>query len=297
MVSMLPFSPRQLQVFAAIARTGSVSAAAQQMHLSQPAASMALGQLEQALGQPLFDRAPRQLVINSRGRELLPQAEDILSRLDAFGKSLDGGPITGELRLGTSNTVGNYCVAELLGRFVSEHPQVRIKVEIDNTDQVVAEILAQQLDVACVEDSPHDPELVVWPWRQDSLAVCVGPDHHLARRKRLRPNDLGGARWILREPGSATRRHSERILAQLPAGQTVLELSQTEAIKQAAIAGLGMALLPRVAVEGSAAHGQLAILPTPFLDLERPLSIVVHSRRYRSHALHAFLATIDRSLV
>lgn len=285
-------SPRQLQVFVAIARACSVSAAAQRIHMSQPAASMALGQLEQTLGGPLFDRAPRQLALNARGRELLPRAEDILDRLDAFAERDDSGPVTGELRLGTSNTVGNYRVAELLGPFVAEHSQVSIEVEIGNTDQMVREVLTQQLDVACVEDTPHHADLVVTLWRQDSLAVCVSSDHHLATRRRLRPDDLGDARWILRETGSATRRHSERILAQLPLGQTVLELSQTEAIKQAVIAGLGIALLPKVAVEEAAEDRRLVVLPTPFLDLERPLSLLVHRQRYRSRALRAFLESV-----
>lgn len=285
-------SPRQLQVFAAIARAGSVSAAAQRIHLSQPAASMALAQLEQVLGYPLFDRAPRQLTLNARGRELLPAAEDILDRLDAFGEREDSGPVTGELRLGTSNTVGNYRVAELLGPYVSEHPQVGIEVEIGNTDQVVSQVLAQQLDVACVEDTPRHADLEVTLWRQDSLAVCVSVDHPLAARQRLRPDNLYDARWILRESGSATRRHSERILARLPPGRTVLELSQTEAIKQAVIAGLGMALLPRVAVEEAADDHRLVVLPTPFLDLERPLSLLMHRRRYRSRVLRAFLESV-----
>ncbi len=191
-------SPRQLQVFVAIVRAGSVSAAAKRIHLSQPAASMALGQLEQTLGYPLFDRTPRQLALNARGRELLPRAADILDRLDAFAERDDNSPVTGELRVGTSNTVGNYRVAELLGPFVGEHPQISIEVEIGNTDQIVADVLAQQLDVACVEDLPHHPELVVSLWRQDSLAVCVGPDHHLAGRKRLRAKDLGDERCCLR---------------------------------------------------------------------------------------------------
>ena len=290
---MRTIPPRQLQVFVAVARTGSVSAAAQRVHLSQPATSMALAQLEQTLGSLLFDRSPRQLLINARGRELLPRAEDILDRLAAFASNDEAGPVTGELRLGTSNTVGNYRVAELLAPFVAVHPQVGIEVEIGNTDHIVAALVAQHLDVACVEETPRHPDLVVSPWRTDALAVCVGVDHHLAGRRRLRPQDLAGARWILREPGSATRRHCERMLAHLPIGQKVLELGQTEAIKQAVIAGLGMAFLPMVAVDAAAQAGQLAILPTPFLDLARPLSLMVHRQRYRSRALRAFLSTVQ----
>ena len=293
---MVRISPRQLQIFTATARAGSISAAAGQLHLSQPAASMALAQLEKMLGYPLFDRAPRHLTLNACGREMLPAAEDILERLRAFASTEDDGEVGGDLRLGTSNTVGNYRVAELLGPFVAGCPGVAVAVEIDNTDRIIAALLPQRLDVACVEEAPHHDDLELHHWRNDALAVCVGPAHPLATRKRLQPADLGGLRWILREAGSATRRQSERILARLPAGETVLELGQTEAIKQAVGAGLGAAVLPRIAVQDAVAAQQLVILPTPFLELERPLTLLLHRRRYRSRALRAFLASMDDGL-
>lgn len=291
---MIGISPRQLEVFAAIALTGSVRAAAEQLHLSQPAVSMALAELERLLGARLFDRAQRRLRLNAQGRALLPLAQDVLERLREIGRSATASdaPLSGEMRLGASNTVGNYLVGDLLGGFVAAHPQVALRLHVDNTAAILAGVLDYSYDLGCIEGAAVHPDLDLLPWREDALCVCAPSSHPLARRKRLKPQDFAGSRWILREAGSATRVQTERALALLPAGETVLELDQSEAIKQAVIAGLGLALLPAIAVADAHAAGRLRILRTPFLPLRRPLSLVLHRRKYRSALVQAFLASV-----
>jgi DNA-binding transcriptional LysR family regulator len=291
---MLNISPRQLEVFVQTALHGSVRAAAERVHLTQPAASMALAQLEHMLGAPLFDRERGRLHLNARGRELLPQAQELLERHAEFGRLGSGqvAELSGELRIGASNTVGNYRVGELLGDFVRAQPQVAIRLRVANTETIAAELLDHALDVGCVEGPVTHPQLEMRAWRDDALVVCAPPDHPLARKRRLQPADFAGARWVLREPGSATRATSERVLAQLPPGETVLELDQIEAIKQAVVAGLGIACLPEVAVRDAIATGRLKALGTPFLDLRRKLSLLLHRQKYRGALLEAFLRSI-----
>jgi DNA-binding transcriptional LysR family regulator len=288
-------SPRQLQVFVQVALHGSVRIAAAQLHLTQPAASMALAQMERQLGTVVFARERGRLRLNTRGRELLPLARELLERHAEFARphGVDGLALAGELRIGASNTVGNYRVDELLGAFVRSHREVAIRLRVANTQAIVADLLDHQLDVGCVEGPVAHPALEVRPWRDDALVVCVSPDHPLARRRRLCSTDFAGARWVLREPGSATRATTERALAQLPPGESALELSQIEAIKQAVIAGLGVACLPAVAVVDAIAAGRLKALKTPFLDLRRKLSILLHRQKYRGALLDAFLHDID----
>lgn len=290
---MINISPRQLEVFVHVATLGSVRAAAEQLHLTQPAASMALRDMEHQLDAPVFDRERGRLHLNPRGRELLPLAQELLERYAEFGRrGTDDATLGGELRIGTSNTVGNYRVGELLGDFIDAHPQVTVRLRVANTEAIAAAMLDHGLDVGCVEGPVAHPQLEVRPWRVDSLVVCARPDHPLAQRRRLAAEHFAGARWVLREPGSATRVLSERALGQLPSGETVLELDQIEAIKQAVVAGLGIACLPAVAVSDAVAAGRLKILKTPFLDLERQLSLLVHRQRYRSVVLEAFLRTL-----
>ncbi|MEO6800772.1 MAG: LysR substrate-binding domain-containing protein, partial [Rhodanobacter sp.] len=228
---MINISPRQLDVFVHIALLGSVRAAAERLHLTQPAASMALAEMERQLDASVFDRERGRLYLNVRGRELLPLAQELLERHAEFGRrgSETGVALGGELRIGTSNTVGNYRVGELLAPFVRAHPQVAIRLRVSNTEAIAAGMLDHRLDIGCVEGPVTHPQLEVRPWRDDLLTVCAAPAHPLARKRGLKPADFAGARWVLREPGSATRATSERALAQLPPGETVLELDQIEA--------------------------------------------------------------------
>lgn len=292
---MLHISTRQLEVFVQTALLGSLRAAADVLHLTQPAASMALAEFERLLGAPVFARERGRLHLNARGRELLPLAQELLERHAEFGR-FDGREtvLAGELRVGASNTVGNYRVGELLGGFVRAHPQVAVRLRVANTDAIAHALLEHTLDIGCVEGPVTHPALELRTWRDDDLVVCAPPDHPLARKRRLRPDDFAGARWVLREPGSATRVTSERALALLPPGETVLELDQTEAIKQAVVAGLGIACLPQVAIVDAVATGRLNVLRTPFLDLRRKLSLLLHKGKYRGALLESFLASVEK---
>ncbi|QNN45647.1 LysR family transcriptional regulator [Thermomonas brevis] len=294
---MINISPRQLQVFVETVAAGSLRAAAERLHLTQPAASMALTEMERLLGGPLFDRVRGRLRLNARGHELLPLARELLERHAEFARAAAGagGALAGELRIGTSNTVGNYRVGELLGGFVQAAPEVAIRLRVGNTDDIARALLAHELDVACVEGTALPSGLEVLPWRDDALLVCAPPGHPLARRRGLKEADFADAAWVIREPGSATRLLTEQVLGRLPPPRGRLELSQTEAIKQAVAAGLGIALLPEVAVRDALAAGCLCALRTPFLQpfLHRRLSLLLPRGSYRGGLLEAFLrATI-----
>lgn len=293
---MLTASPRQLAVFVQAATCGSLSAAAQRLHLTQPAASMALAEMERLLDGRVFDRLHGGLRLNTRGRELLPLAQELLERHAEFARAAadSGDALAGELRIGTSNTVGNYRVGELLGAFARTQPQVAIRLQVANTETIARAVLDHDLDIGCVEGPVIHPDLLVRPWRDDALVLCVPSAHPLTRRRRLKPDDFQNARWVLREPGSATRALSEQVLAQLPPPRSRLELSQSEAIKQAVVAGLGIALLPEIAVSDTVAAGRLAVLRTPFLRpfLQRKMTLLLHRRKYRGALLDAFLKAL-----
>ncbi|MFT3791364.1 MAG: LysR family transcriptional regulator [Rudaea sp.] len=288
---MLGISLRQLEVFVAVAQEGSVRAAAGKLHLSQPALSMALAELESHLGADLFDRKRGRLYLSERGRDAVPLAQEILERTVEFKHNMHGrgAAFEGELRLGASNTIGNYMVGDLLGAFTAGHPQVAVRLTVGNTDAIVRGVLDHALDLGCVEGAVAHADIEARSWREDELVICTRPDHPLAKRKRLHADDFSGARWILREDGSGTRAVTERILAALPPGQTVLELGQSEAIKQAVIAGLGIACLPAVAVADAVKTRRLAALRTPFLDLRRRLSWIVRRSKYHGALVTAFL--------
>ncbi|MBV6305880.1 LysR family transcriptional regulator [Candidimonas humi] len=291
---MIGISLKQLEAFVEIAAAGSVRAAAQQLFLTQPAVSMALAELERHIGAPLFDRERGRLRLSARGKELLPMAREVIERVHEMLRPPGSGPaaLAGELRVGASNTVGNYLVGELLGPYMAAHPAVSLTVSVENTDTIVAGLLEHRLDVGCVEGPVHHPQLDVLPWREDDMVVCAARDDPLSSQPRLAPRHFKGARWILREPGSAMRALAEQAMNSLPPGRIVLELGQVEAIKQAVIAGMGIACLPSEATTDAVAMGRLKILETPFLDLRRRLSLLLHKARYRGMLIEAFAASL-----
>lgn len=294
---MTGISLRQLEVFVSIAATGTVRAAAERLHVTQPAISMALAELERQLSTTLFNRERGRLYLSLQGKELLPQAQEILERVYDLEHYAAGrtGTLRGELRLGTSNTIGNYLVGDLLSPFITTHPQVSLHLSVENTRDIIQRLLDYELDVACVEGPVSHPQLQQLPWREDTLAVCAAPDHPLARQATLTVDDFRHAKWILREPGSAMRIMAERALSDLPPGQIFLELGQVESIKQAVMAGLGISWLPDVATVDAVAAGRLVRLNAPFLELTRRVSLILHQSRYPSAILRAFMDSLELS--
>ncbi len=291
---MLGISVRHIEVFVTVAAAGSVGAAAQRLFVTQPAVSMALAELERQLNAQLFDRERGRLHLSPRGKELLPMAQEVIERIHEMLRQTGEQPLalSGELRLGTSNTIGNYLVGDLLGPFISRHPQVSLQVSVENTDRITAGLLEHRIDVGCVEGPVNHPQLELISWRDDALVVCAAPSHPLAQRSDLKARHFKDAQWILRERGSAMRVLAEQALTALPPGRILLELGQVEAIKQAVIAGLGIACLPYAATVDSVAVGRLKILDTPFLNLQRRLALVLHKSRYRGALIDAFVQSL-----
>lgn len=294
---MIGISLRQLDVFISIAATGTVRAAAERLHVTQPAVSMALAELERQLETTLFNRERGRLYLSSQGKELLPQAQEIIERVQDLQHTTRGeaGNLSGALRIGASNTIGNYLVGDLLGDFVTRHPLVSLHVSVENTQDIVRHLLNHDLDIACVEGAVNHPQLHLAHWRDDALTVCVAASDRLAQQTHLTPENFRDAKWILREPGSAMRTLAEQALAILPPGQIFLEFGQVEAIKQAVIAGLGISCLPDAATVDAVAAGRLVRLETPFLHLQRRFSLVMHKSRYQSAILNAFLESLALS--
>ena len=290
---MIGISVKQLEVFVTIAATGTMRAAAERLFVTQPAISMALSELERQLNAQLFDRERGRLHLSARGKELLPMAQEVIERIQEILRQTADQPLilTGELRVGASNTIGNYMVGDLLGNFVALHPRVSLQVSVENTETIVAGLLEHRTDVGCVEGPVNHPQLEVLPWRDDTLVVCAAPTDPLALEPDLKARHFKDAKWILRERGSAMRVQAEQALATLPSGHILLELGQVEAIKQAVIAGLGIACLPYAAVVDPVTTGRLQILNTPFLNLSRRLSLVLHKSRYRGALIDAFMAS------
>lgn len=281
---------RQIEVFAAVARSENVSRAAERLSMSQSAASSALVELERQFDCPLFDRIGKSLRLNATGRGLLPQAEDVLARAAEIEGFLAGGQL-GPLAVGATMTIGNYLATLIVADYLQRHPTSHIDLKVANTRHILDGVLRCELDIGLIEGEANDPDIVLDPWLADELVVFCAPQHPLAAAGRASSEQLAAQPWILREAGSGTRALFDRAIApRLAKLQVRLQLEHTEAIKRAVEAGLGLACLSRVALREAFRRGSLVELRTPQFDLQRNFYFVRHRQRHVSPACRAFLA-------
>jgi DNA-binding transcriptional LysR family regulator len=292
---MLHLTLRQLEIFCAVAQTGSTVAAAQAVALSQSATSAALQQLEQALHVQLFERVGKRLALNDAGRTLLPQALGMLEQArsveQAFSASAADLPV--HLRVAASTTIGTYALPQVLARLARTHPKVRVDLQIANTREVGEAVQALEVDLGLIEGSSHWPGLEVEPWLRDELVMVASPRHALVAQAAHRPLGVAALRkaaWLLREPGSGTREMVEHALLphlhQMPASST---MGSSEAIARCVAQGLGISCLSRVLVQAQLASGELVMLPTTLPRMWRDFSLVQREGKRRSPALEAFV--------
>ena len=284
---------RQLQIFSAIAETGSTTSAASEVALTQSAASAALKELEDALGARLFDRIGRRLLLNESGRALLPRARRLLENAQELERQFAKGAGAGPLRVGCSTTIGNYLMPRVLAAYGTRADISGISIRIGNTGEIVAAVAGFKLDVGFIEGPSHDSQLVAKPWLKDELVVFASPNDPLARGKasrRVGLVELRKARWLLREPGSGTREVVESaLLPRLHSLQTGIEFGHSEAIKRAVVEGLGISCLSRWVVDDMLRQGALRELRTALPPLTRMFYIVHHPEKFISSSLEGFL--------
>ncbi len=286
----MKYSFRQLEVFLAAARVENISRAAEQLAMSQSAASSALRDLESQFAIQLFDRAGKRLKLNALGRALQPRAEALLEQAEALQAAFEQHAELGRLKLGATLTIGNYLAVDLIARFMGQHPGAEVALEVANTARIASAVAAFELDLGLIEGELHDSELDVTRWRNDELVVFCAPEHPLAHHDALDEEALRSATWILREPGSGTRQTFDRAMrGLLPELDILLELQHTEAIKRAVAAGLGLGCLSRMALSDGFQRGELVPLATPGRDLTRSFYFILHREKYLSAAMRRWL--------
>jgi DNA-binding transcriptional LysR family regulator len=281
---------RQLEVFAALARTGSTRAAADRIARSQSAASTALAALESALGTLLFDRVGRRLVVNENGRALLPGTIALLEQAGELQALFTRQP-PAPLRIAASFTIGEYLLPALIARWKQAHPQAAARLAIGNTSEVIAAVVAFDVDIGFIEGRQRHPDVAIRRWRTDELVVFAAPGHPLAGRK-VGMAELTAASWVVREPGSGTREASDRwLIDKLGTLRIELELGSSEAVKRVVAAGVGIGCLSRNAVAEALSAGWLVELQTRLPKVARALSIVVHRERRTGRTAEQFIAS------
>lgn len=229
--------------------------------------------------------------MNNEGENLYSKANEVLERvkeIEEISKNKQK-ELFGSLKIGASTTVGNYILPTIINSFLQKNPQIKIKMEIGNTEQIINKLLKFHIDIAFIEDSCEEPNIISTKWGSDSLIFFSSPEHWLAKKKKISLENLLQVHWILREEGSGTRRVFEKaVYPALSSAFIALELGSSEAIKQIVMQGAGISCLSKHTIAKELKSGDLMELPVKIFDIKRNFYRLLHKEKYQTKILTAF---------
>ncbi len=281
---------RQLQALEAVERLGSVTAAAQWLHLTQPAISAAIKQLEAACGMALVEPRGRGIAVTEAGQAVTRAARAVLGEIESLGEELDAlrGVRGGRLRLAAVSTA-KYFVPHLLAQFNRFFPRIELQLRVANRQAVLDALSDAQADLVIMGTPPDRLACVSYPFADNPLSMVASVQHRLSRRRGLQLSELAGEPFLVRERGSGTRAAMERFFSEhalTPPGG--IEIDSNETIKQAVMAGMGVSFLSLRTVRLEVATGKLAVLDVQGLPLMRKWYLVRLASRRGSPAVNEF---------
>lgn len=279
---------RHLNVFLTVCQHGTMTRAAEALHVSQPPVSQAVAELEAHYGTKLFERLGRGVRLTPAGEELRGYAAHIADLMRESERRLASRETEGPLRVGASLTAGTELLPDLIQKFSAGRPGVRFSLVIENTAHVVRGLLEAELDLGFVEGPTADAELVGTPVLDDEL-VLIGPPGQFTSGEILEKERLEDCRFFVRERGSGTREVFETAMAETGVSPVVAgEVNDPTAIVRLVAAGLGVGVLSRLSVRRAAAAGEVAVLAVRGLRMPRQIRLVTHRGKYVSPLLAEF---------
>ena len=281
---------RQLRVFEAVARQLSFSRAAAELHLTQPAVSMQVKQLEAQAGLALFERLGKKVFLTEAGAELHQHSRVVAQQLRDAEEALAArrGLSQGRLVI-TMVSTAKYLVPPLLARFLKQHPGVTVKLSANNREVVLKQLADNEVDLAIMGRLPQGMEAVAEPFARHPHVIIAAPNHPLAKQRRIPLARLAKETFLIREPGSGTRGLLERLFAEhrLPLNVS-MEMASNETIKQAVQAGMGISLLSLHTIGLELKTRRLAVLDIRGLPLVRDWYVVHLAAKRLSPVAQAF---------
>ncbi len=285
---------RRLQVFHTVARLLSFTKAAESLHMTQPAVTFQVRQLEEYFNTRLFDRTHNRISLTEAGSRVYEYADKIFALYSEMENAVRDltGEVSGVLMLGASTTIAEYMLPSLLGDFKAKYPEVSIRLQVANSDAIVHMVENNSIDLGVVEAPVSNKNLAVETCRMDRMVLVVPPDHELASKKKAPISCLVDYPYVCREEGSGTR---DVMLEYLNASganpaelDIVMELGSPEAVKGAVESGMGISILSRSTIEKELKLGSLVALELEE-PIERPFSFVHQKQKFRLRAIEKLL--------
>lgn len=288
----------QLRSFLAVVRTGSVTAAAEELVVSQPSVSAAVSALGRELGVELTERVGRNIRPSPAGRVFAAYAADVVGLLDQGARAAREAAqeAATELRIGAVTTAGEHIAPQLMKAYSALHPEVTLTLDVGNRERVFERLRSHRSDVA-IGGRPPDDGVVGEAFLDNPIVVITAPDDPLAQRRRVRVDELGSRPWLLREEGSGTRSMTEEFLAGHDLHPPVRTLGSNGAIKQAARAGLGISLQSRLATQLEVGLGLLGTIDVGAPLPRRQWYVIRPAHGPLRRAVEQFLAFVKSDAV
>ncbi|MHB1454623.1 MAG: LysR family transcriptional regulator [Saccharofermentanales bacterium] len=281
---------RHLKIFISVCETGSMTATAKLLYLSQPSVSLAISELEAYYGIRLFDRIAKRLHITESGRQFLQYATHIGVLFDDLEKGVRNFDNTGILKVGASITVGTYFLPGVVKEFEQSHPAMKVSAMIGNSGNIEDQIMNNSIDVAIIEGIAHNPYIIQRDIRDDRLVLICGPGHRFASKHEVEIADILEERLILREKGSAGREIVDGMFLSQGLEIEPLWVSiSTQAILSAVKEGLGISVLPYLFVQDSLERGELKTTRIKDVTLDRKFSIITHRNKFLTQSMQDFI--------
>lgn len=291
---------RKFKIFYMVATELNMTQAAAKLYLSQPAVSQTIHELETEYEVKFFDRIGKKLFLTQEGQEFFQYVRRILNLYAECSQTIDDikGLKKGKLRVGASTTTGIYILTDLIGGFQKLNPEIEVSMVIENTRIIADLILENRIDFAFVEGQVDSPEILVEYFCDDELVFIVSSEHPWTSRKKITFQDVAKEKFIMREQGSGTREVVENALNFNGIDYHLgMELGNTEAIKKAVEAGLGISCISRRCIEREIEDHRLCVIKISGLSINRKLSLIIHKDKYLSNLFKYFIGFCKETVI
>lgn len=272
----------------------SITRAAEKLHMTQPATSLAIREMEEYYHTKLFERSGRGIRVTSAGTRLYPSAARLLSLYDEMDAEMKNWDTSGKLRIGSSISIGSCILPQLINRFSKKYPELELYVKVDSSDVIEQNILENHLDFALIEGSVHSEKLNSSVFLDDELVPVCSCFHPLAGAEDIELDSLKKEHFLMREPNSGTRQLADSSFAlknfQI---KPTWESTSTAALINAVSIGLGISILPKRMLEKQLRMHQIASFTIHDLDLKRHYSLIYHENKFVSPTMQEFFDMLE----
>ncbi|WP_223593307.1 LysR family transcriptional regulator [Neobacillus bataviensis] len=285
-----------LTVFISVADKRNFSRAAEELHMTQPAVSQQIQQLEKYIGATLLLRTNKSVQLTKAGEIVYLHAKEITGlykRMSMLVNELNNEP-TGLLKIGASYTFGEYVLPHILAKMKNLYPNIIPSVQIGNTRDIAQAIISHEIDVGIVEGEISNRNLNVKTFSKDLMYIVAGGNHPIFSEEEVTRGQLEQENWIVREEGSGTRDATDKLFQTLQIRPSkLMEFGSTQLIKEAVEAGLGISYLSELTVKKERILGTIQVLNVKGTPIKRNFSIITESAEFQTKSMNLFIKLIE----